>query len=355
MDCFEEKKWFGNSDFPKLHDSPVSRISQVDDTPISRISQVDDTPNLSVGDKLDSQISHINLKDSLQRMYPGKGTIVNPLSYPLINISNYVRRKCISESNMSIVYEAYSTLHKKPCILKMYLPESLRHAVIESNSLQALKGHPNLPKHYGLYAYNETLVLVNEYVIGTDLLNYINDFPISKDLVKHVVFELAKIISYIHSKGFVYRDIKLDNIIYEIGHGKVTLIDSGFCVPVELKTMESCGTLNYCSPEVLMADLSVQNVQDENLRKRYVKATDVWSYGCVVYVLSTYKMPFGHGDIDNNDMIKKDILDINITLSTDNMNIETVDILRKCFTIYQHRFSIDELLKCPFFPQSDKE
>jgi serine/threonine protein kinase len=111
--------------------------------------------------------------------------------------------------------------------------------------------------------------------------------------------ELTNAIKYIHSKGIVHRDLKLDNIIIcedknSTGCSKITvkLIDFGLSkLTTNLKEGQTpdlshsvkmntfCGTVDFMSPEVLEG-------------KPYDKSTDMWSLGVIAYFLLSGKPPF---------------------------------------------------------------
>jgi len=87
-------------------------------------------------------------------------------------------------------------------------------------------------------------------------------------------------VSFLHSRGIVHRDIKLENLI--LTGEAIKLIDFGFALvskPDEsLKLL--CGTPAYMPPEML-------------LKKEYRgPPIDIWTCGVVFYALLTGGLPF---------------------------------------------------------------
>ena len=125
-----------------------------------------------------------------------------------------------------------------------------------------------------------------EYIEGTNLFHWIKQAKATEEKKTMRLFrEICKIVSYLHSKGIVHRDIKLENIMISTNDPesdmRPKLIDFGLSkvlMPGEGST-DPYGTLAYCSPEIIA-------------RKAHTAKTDVWSLGIVLYTMLTRRMPF---------------------------------------------------------------
>jgi PAS domain-containing serine/threonine kinase len=86
---------------------------------------------------------------------------------------------------------------------------------------------------------------------------------------------------YLHSIGMVHGDIKDENILVDHDY-QIKLIDFGSAIMVQPDELVSAfkGTLHYASPQILNGE-------------RYSPfAADIWTLGCLLYVLVAGEVPF---------------------------------------------------------------
>lgn len=92
---------------------------------------------------------------------------------------------------------------------------------------------------------------------------------------------LTGAVRYLHEKGIIHRDLKLENI-FMTEEGKVKLGDLGMCKVMNQKDeliSTRVGTPIYFAPEVIQHQL-------------YSYPVDIWALGCVFYYLTTLDHPF---------------------------------------------------------------
>jgi len=160
--------------------------------------------------------------------------------------------------------------------------ESLEHVLSENRVLQTMD-HPFLVKLICSFQTDDRLYFVMEYVSGGELFFHIGrEKRFSETRVRFYAGEILLALHYLHSKGIVYRDLKLENLLLDSdGHIKIT--DFGLCkegVGFEDTTNTFCGTPEYLAPEIL---------EEEN----YGKSVDWWALGVVMYEMMVGKPPFG--------------------------------------------------------------
>lgn len=75
--------------------------------------------------------------------------------------------------------------------------------------------YPFIPQYYGYFEDKDYKHLLIEYIEETTLDNYKSLSLMEKC---DIIFELLLTIRYLHSLGYIYRDLRLNNII--INHNK---------------------------------------------------------------------------------------------------------------------------------------
>ena len=97
---------------------------------------------------------------------------------------------------------------------------------------------------------------------------------------------VAAALTYLHTKGVVFRDLKPPNVGFD-GRGVVKLFDFGFAAGLPLKDaanpagllFDKCGTIRYMAPEV-------------GFSSGYGTLSDVYSFGVFFWELCSLEKPF---------------------------------------------------------------
>ncbi|CAK9033511.1 unnamed protein product, partial [Durusdinium trenchii] len=147
--------------------------------------------------------------------------------------------------------------------------------------------------------------LAMELVEGTHLFDHLKaEKRFTEDRVQWYASEIAGALEWLHSKGWLYRDLKLTNVMLSISeksYGRVKLIDFGFAHE-GLWSDQALGTLQTMAPEVIacaksdwLKDLKLEAVHDGK-KAGYGPQADWWSLGVILFELLTGEVPFGRHD-----------------------------------------------------------
>jgi len=218
-----------------------------------------------------------------------------------------------------------------------YSEEELDKVRDEYKILQKLN-HPSILKIYENSQDDRYIYIIMEHFKGRELFDKIkHEGPIRDErIAPRILLEILHALKYIHSKNIVYRDLKLENILY---NGKqIKLFD--FTLAIEPKTRfikDFIGSLNYIAPEVI--------------RGKYDYRCDIWSFGVVMYMLLTGRAPFtGQSD---SEVISK-ILNGEPNFKGLNINENAQNLIKWILSKKPHkRPSIAEIEEHAYFQQAE--
>mmetsp|Transcript_7532 Transcript_7532/g.12795 ORF Transcript_7532/g.12795 Transcript_7532/m.12795 type:complete len:655 (+) Transcript_7532:122-2086(+) len=170
--------------------------------------------------------------------------------------------------------------------------EELRQEIKIQRSLD----HPNIVKLIESFEdiEKQRIYIVMELCTGGSLVSRMKThrYGYGERAAATLLEKMLSAVLYCHRRGFIHRDIKLDNFIYETEaeDAELKLIDFGFACELkegkEEEMFERLGTLSYMAPELLGQDK----------RKAYDSSVDMWSLGVVSYMLLCGRRPFHHND-----------------------------------------------------------
>jgi len=149
--------------------------------------------------------------------------------------------------------------------------------------------HPHIIRLYEVIDTPTDIFLVNEYVSGGELFDYIvSKGRLSADEARNFFHQIISGVEYCHFQKIVHRDLKPENLLLD-ANLNIKIADFGLSNLMRdgdfLRT--SCGSPNYAAPEVISGHLYAG------------PEVDVWSCGVILYALLCGSLPFDDESIPN--------------------------------------------------------
>ena len=232
-------------------------------------------------DKLKTKKEIMNTKNIIQ--------FVHRISYDSLGLG-----KKIGQGGFSEIFE--SQWMGIPIAVKVIFDPNINEALLEefNNEIEKLfiLRHPYIIQLYGITdsEKNQKLAVITELAPRGSLFDYLHKNPktknnLSLEFKNKITKQLIHTMAYIHSRGYVHRDLKTQNILLD-KNLDMKLCDFGL---TKLKSELNSGSGQFAGTPCYMAP----ELYD---RKFYDDKIDVFAFGTVVWEIYTQKIPYSNCD-----------------------------------------------------------
>jgi formylglycine-generating enzyme required for sulfatase activity len=144
--------------------------------------------------------------------------------------------------------------------------------------------HSHVVKVHELIQEDGLWGMVMEYIDGQDLGSYVSEHgQLPEDEALHYITQVGQALEYVHSKGFLHRDVKPNNILLRAATKEAVLIDFGLTREYsigQLGSMTNAKTDGYAP------------IEQYERKGEFAPYTDVYALAATLYSLLTQEIPF---------------------------------------------------------------
>jgi serine/threonine protein kinase/TolB-like protein len=219
-------------------------------------------------------------------------------------ISHYRILGKLGGGGMGVVYEAEDTRLGRRVALKFIPdnlvgdPKSLERFEREARAASQLN-HPNICTIHDIDDNNGHPFIVMEKLEGESLKQVIHGKFLETDQILDIGVQVAEALSASHAKGIIHRDIKPANIfLTKMGQAKV--LDFGLAkltTEAKLATSTDTGIEDSLTAVGVIPGTAVYMAPEQARSEPLDPRSDLFSFGVVLYEMSTGKKPFSGTNI----------------------------------------------------------
>ncbi|XP_063803619.1 protein kinase C delta type-like [Pseudophryne corroboree] len=201
-----------------------------------------------------------------------------------LTVDKFTFHSILGEGGYGKVLLATDALRRERVAIKILKKTALiedEGSLVEFRVLQLAHQSNFLTHGYAAFQTHRYLYCVMELASGGDLLDFFETSEMDLPTITFIAAELVCGLQFMHSKGIIHRDIKMENVLLTAdGHVKIT--DFGLALMNVYGVIDNagiCGTPGYFAPEMIT-------------RQPYSAGVDWFAFGVILYMLATGSDPF---------------------------------------------------------------
>jgi len=250
-------------------------------------------------------------------------------------------------------------------------PQISKYFKNEIAILRELKYHRNIVQLEDMKVTKKHYYLVMEYCNGGSLSDCLKKYqnqtghPFTQEIVQFLMRQIINVMKYIHSRGIIHRDLKLDNILvtFDSEYDKnninmmkatIKIIDFGFATHMGNSNLcySTVGSPINMDPNILIKMNQNKMGINKGQMLGYNQKADIWSLGTLCYEMLIGKSAFNSQSMQELvDKVQNGTYSIPTHLSK-----EVVSFLNAMLQFNsQKRLSCDELSRHAFLTKNVRD
>lgn len=228
----------------------------------------------------------------------------------------------IKEINYSKYTKLYKSINKldnslimiKKINIDIIKPENIINEIKVLELIKKQGNHKNIIQYNDYYKDNNNYYLITEYINGNTLHDKLQYTKINDKTAIKIMYEISLAILFLHNNNIIHSDIKPENIMIN-DKLEIKLIDFGSAININNNNynIDLSYTKIYASPEAIL---------DHNISFKL----DMWSLGCIFYILLSNRHPFDPFGKFTEEQILNNIINKNISFIYPEFNNISIEI-----------------------------
>ncbi len=254
------------------------------------------------------QVARKLRQTSFDTISDSKGGLLSP-GERIKGRHTYIIEEAIARSGFGATFRALRVKDEKQLLIKQMIDQAsydqFRKQLLatfkrEAKFLRKIK-HPAFPKGHEFFERNGSIYLVMDFINGKELAKAIQEYrdahkgKVEDGLIVYLGIEIADALEVVHNQGYLYRDLKPQNVMLDGISSRVKLIDFGTLYHSSDKDPLIFESAGYTPPEFL-----------KDTPNAFTTAGDIYSLGALLYELAVGFTPAKPGEIKDLLSSKRD-------------------------------------------------